>query len=210
MGWDGSGTVQRTDGTRTGATTWAQAKSAGATVNAADHDSHDEDLADAIENCIARDGQNTPSADLPMGGRKHTGVADATAADQYAAYGQLSGLAPPFVPAADVGGTANGITLGGVSPSPASYAAGKGYRFVVEAENTGAVTLKEGTKAAISLRRADGSEMQGGEMQVGMHVTAVYNGANFISDVQRRVWVGTKAQYDALTSKRAGVIYLAT
>ncbi len=38
---------------------------------------------------MTRDGQNSPTADLPMDGHKHTGVAEATERDQYATYGQL-------------------------------------------------------------------------------------------------------------------------
>lgn len=47
------------------------------------------DLGNEIANSIAKDGQTTPTANLPMGGFKHTGVADATARTQYATYGQL-------------------------------------------------------------------------------------------------------------------------
>lgn len=47
------------------------------------------DLIAGLTNVITRDGQSPPTSNLPMGAKKHTGVADATAADQYAAYGQL-------------------------------------------------------------------------------------------------------------------------
>ena len=40
-----------------------------------DADAHDQDLADAIENAVARGRPElTPAANLPMGGRKHTGA----------------------------------------------------------------------------------------------------------------------------------------
>ena len=38
MGWDGSGNFNRTDGNRTGSTTWAQARDASVLVNAPDAD----------------------------------------------------------------------------------------------------------------------------------------------------------------------------
>ena len=116
MGWDGSGNFTRTDGNRVGSTTWAQARDAGALINAPDADHHDQDVADGLENCITKDGQNSPSANLPMNAKKHTGVADAAAATEYAAYGQLLALVSPFVGATGVGGTANAITL---TPTPA-------------------------------------------------------------------------------------------
>ena len=78
MGWDGSGNVVRTDGSRTGASVWDQAKGAGIKIVSGGHDHHDEDLASSIENTVARDGQNSPTSNLPMGGRKHTGVPNAT------------------------------------------------------------------------------------------------------------------------------------
>lgn len=90
MGWNGSGTVNRTDGTRSGASVWTDALAADEDVNAQDHDTHDEDLADAIENCVAKDGQNTPTANLPMGGYKHTGAGSATADGQYVIFDQFA------------------------------------------------------------------------------------------------------------------------
>ena len=126
MGWDGSGNFNRTDGNRTGSTTWAQARDAAVLVNAPDADTHDQDVADGLENCVTKDGQNSPSANLPMNAHKHTGVADAAVATEYAAYGQLLALVSPFVGATNVGGTANAITL---TPTPTitSYTTGKGF-----------------------------------------------------------------------------------
>jgi len=54
MGWDGSGNFNRTDGTRSGATTWNQADTAGVGIVSTDHDTHDEDIASGLENCITR------------------------------------------------------------------------------------------------------------------------------------------------------------
>ena len=45
MPFDGSGNFNRTDGNRTGSTTWAQARDAGALINAPDADHHDQDIA---------------------------------------------------------------------------------------------------------------------------------------------------------------------
>ena len=155
MPFDGSGNFTRTDGGRTGANAWEQARDANRDVLAADHDTHDEDLATGLELAVLRDGQNTPSMDLPMGGYKHTGVADATGNSEYAAFGQVTALILPFVSAADVGGTANAIT---VAPTPAvtSLAAGTGVRFFVETANTGAVTLAVSGLAGVAMLHSDG------------------------------------------------------
>src|SRR6185437_3034241 len=47
------------------------------------------DIATALTASIAYDGQTTPIANLPMGGYKHTNVANASNATDYAAYGQV-------------------------------------------------------------------------------------------------------------------------
>lgn len=48
-----------------------------------------DDIATALTQSISSTGVTVPSANLPMGGFKHTGVADATLSNQYASYGQL-------------------------------------------------------------------------------------------------------------------------
>ena len=47
------------------------------------------DLIAGLGQTITRNGQSPATANLPMGGFKHTAVADATSDDQYAAYGQV-------------------------------------------------------------------------------------------------------------------------
>lgn len=85
------------------------------------------DIAVAIAASIAKDGQTTPTANLPMGNFKHTGVADATARTHYAAAGQVQDSA--FTWCGTAGGTKNALTL---SPTPAitAYAAGQTFRFI--------------------------------------------------------------------------------
>lgn len=62
------------------------------------------DLIAGLTNAVTRDGQSPPTSNLPMAGKKHTGVADATATDQYASYGQLiNGLANILFTAAGAG-----------------------------------------------------------------------------------------------------------
>jgi len=95
MGWNGSGVVVRQTPVASGVTAWADTKAAGdVNITTADHDYQDQDLANAITNTIAKDGQNFPTADLPMNGQKHTGVADAVSNDQYATLRQLIGASP--------------------------------------------------------------------------------------------------------------------
>lgn len=50
------------------------------------------DIATGLTATLARNGESIPTANLPMGGYKHTGAAPATAAGQYLEYSQAIGL----------------------------------------------------------------------------------------------------------------------
>ncbi len=50
------------------------------------------DLAEGLTDALAKNGENVPIANLPMGGYKHTGAAAATAAGQYITWEQAIGL----------------------------------------------------------------------------------------------------------------------
>jgi len=73
MPW-ASGNFTRTDGTRTGTTVWAQAKAALVKIIAADHDTHDQDLATGIDSCLNKDGSNAATGDLDLGNNQITNV----------------------------------------------------------------------------------------------------------------------------------------
>ena len=85
MGWSG-GTYTKGNNATGG---WAGDASLGIGIEAGRHDTQDDDFTGGINNCIAKDGQNTPIANLPMGGFKHTGVANASSNDEYTSQGQL-------------------------------------------------------------------------------------------------------------------------
>jgi hypothetical protein len=85
MAWAG-GTFTRIDGP----TGWQDDAGAGIPIQASLHDTAFNDLAtDGINQCINKTGQNTPTANLPMGGFKHTNCADGSASTDYATFGQV-------------------------------------------------------------------------------------------------------------------------
>ena len=90
MGWT-SGVFRLAAGFASGRDVWGQAEQADRDVRSDDHDAVDNEMADGINNCLTKDGQNEPTGNLPMGGQKHTGVADAEDDDDYAAWGQAKG-----------------------------------------------------------------------------------------------------------------------
>lgn len=87
-GASGSQTYSRTDGTRTGATVWQQAKAASVKIVADGHDTHDQDIATALNAVLKKDGGNTATANIPMGGFLLTGLGTATSAGQSLAWGR--------------------------------------------------------------------------------------------------------------------------
>jgi hypothetical protein len=69
---------------------WANDAANGIDITASRFDTQEGDMATSgFDNCLTRDGQGIATANLPMGGFKHTGVANGTANTDYAAYGQL-------------------------------------------------------------------------------------------------------------------------
>lgn len=74
MPWSGSGTFSLDPAYSPEAT--------GTIIDAARYNGLTSDIADGVSNAIAKDGQNTPTTDLPMGGHVHTGLGEATAAGE--------------------------------------------------------------------------------------------------------------------------------
>ena len=87
MAWSG-GVYTRTNGTYSGALVWTSDAAAAIKILANRHDTHDQDIAAGINNCLTKDGQNTPTADIAWGSFKITSLANGSATTDAAAYGQ--------------------------------------------------------------------------------------------------------------------------
>lgn len=61
----------------------------GTTISSTTTNNTNSDIATALTNCITRDGQSTPSANLPMNAKKLTGLAAGTAAGDSVRYEQV-------------------------------------------------------------------------------------------------------------------------
>lgn len=169
-------TFQRTDGTRTGSEVWQEAKTAAVKIRADAHDTHDEDIGDAISACVFKDGSNF-SADMPLNTHKFTGVENASARTHFAAAGQVQDGAFHYVAAA---GTGDAITLD-LTPSITAYAAGQAFRFKATATNTGATTANVDGVGAVSVKKGpDGATaLAAGDITSGGLYTIVHDGTNF-------------------------------
>ena len=178
MPFDGSGNFTRTDGARSGADLFVQQRTADLDVTDALFDAHQNDIVNGMELAFLRDGQNTPTADLPMNSRKFTGMGNGSAATDSATLGQVNSASGQYVGPSGVGGTPNAITLTPTTPITA-YAAGLQFRFAVEATNTGAATVAISGLSARAIAKGGSTVLEAGDLTVGAMVLVIYDGARF-------------------------------
>lgn len=172
MPWNGSGVFTRQYGT----TGWQTDAAAGVKIVANRHDTNDGDLATGINNCLTKDGQNVPTANLPMGGFKHTGVAVAAALTDYARADQVQNSAFTYL---TIGGTADVITATS-SPAFSAYATGQMFHFVASGTNTTAVTLQiNGIAGAKAVTKNGTVPLTAGDIKSGATYIVVYDGTRF-------------------------------
>lgn len=191
MAWNGAGNFQRTNGSFSGQTVWEDDANAGFDIVDSRHDTHDQDLAQGINNCLTKDGQNSPTANLSMNTYKHTNVGDGSARNQYATVGQLQDQGVQALGL--VGGTANAITAS-MTPTISAYVTGAQYTFKAISSNSGPATLKIDSASAVTIQSA-GAALVGGEIASGQFHTVVYDGTNFQLlnpyNVSAPLWGGT-------------------
>jgi hypothetical protein len=184
MSWGGSApnqTFSRTDGTRSGTTTWQQADAAGVDIISPDHDTHDQDVADGVNACLKKDGGNTATADIPMGGFTLTNIAAAGALTEPARFSDVKNSTATYYPT--VGGTADAITLAGTSAAITAYAAGQRFSFLnTGGPNTGAATVNVDSVGAKDIKRNDGSAtaLSAADMPDNALVIIQYDGTQFL------------------------------
>lgn len=223
MAW-AAGSFSRTNGVNTGSTVWQQDRDAAVNIVANRHDTHDQDLADGINACLHKGGQNTPTANLGMGGYRHTSVGDPSARNEYASVGKVQDGA--FCGVADTGAAdAYAIAL---SPAVTAYAAYQTFWFIAANANTGASTLNVNGLGAKAMKKHHDLALESGDIEAGQLVGVAYDGTNFqmISPVGYKVQqqsdylddilgttpslhsflVGTGSGYSAVTSASAGTI----
>lgn len=173
MSYNGSGTFTRTDGVRSGSSVWQSARDAGVAIEADDHDTHDNDIASGLSNCITKDGQTTLTANIPFSNFKITGLGSGTAANHASNMSQVQDNACKF--GGTAGGSANALTFS-LTPALASYASGMTAVFRANSTNTGATTININGLGAKAVKLSDGSALVGGELQAGLFYEVIYDG----------------------------------
>lgn len=172
--WDGSGNCVRDTGVYTGSSVWASTRDAGRAIRADDMDTHGNTLATGIEGAIAKSGENTPTANLPMGGFEHTNVGSSTARNQYGTVAQIQD--GDYLELGSVSGT-NTITAA-ASPTLSAYATGQVFYFVAAGTNTGATTININAIGAKAIQKLQAA-LASGDITSGDLVQIAYDGTQF-------------------------------
>ncbi|WP_429497243.1 hypothetical protein ACQUFY_11910 [Robbsia andropogonis] len=82
---------------------WQQDAAQGLNIQADRMQGQDQDMANGLSNCITKDGQSTPTANLKMGGFKHTNASAGVADSDYATMAQLNAVSAAINLAIPVG-----------------------------------------------------------------------------------------------------------
>ncbi len=148
----------------------------GTTISSTVQNNTMSDVATALTTCVTKDGQTTPTANLPMGGFKLTGLAVGSAATDSVAVSQLQNPSVNWVAA---GGTADAITAT-YSPAIGSLADGQLCFFRASAANaTTTPTFSPNGLTARTIVLEGGSALRVGEIPAAnAEVILRYNLAN--------------------------------
>lgn len=199
---------------RNGSGTYSRAVSAyvyGTIISQTDVNAEMDDIATALTASLAKDGQTTPTANLPMGTYRHTGVGAAAARTDYARASQVQD--GDLTELASVAGT-NTVTA--TAPiSLAAYAVGQVFQFVPANTNTGAVTLNLSSigAGAVQLR---GKALVGSELVAGVPVTVfvtattpvfeiIGNGAFLMESIRTDIASATTLDLNAVNGRSLNV-----
>jgi hypothetical protein len=159
-----------------GSGVWSALKTlvAGQTITAAEHNAEWANIKGALELARLRDGQNNPSADLPMASARHTGCNDATARTNYATAADIQDAKLTYIAAS---GT-NTVTAT-LAPAISAYVTGAPIWLKQATTNTGAMTINLNSVAAKALKKQNDVAMSAGDIEGGQVYCITYDGTDF-------------------------------
>ena len=132
------------------------------------------DLATGLSTCITKDGQTTPTANIPMGTFKFTNLGVGSAATDSATLGQVQASTTKLVTV-----TGTDTITGTLTPALTAYTAGQMFYFVAGGANTGAVTLNIDGLGARNMTRHGSVALVAGDILSGEVCVVVYDGTRF-------------------------------
>lgn len=132
------------------------------------------DLANGLTTAITKDGQTTPTANIPMGGFRITGLGAAVASTDAVQFAQLQSGTTSYISVTGID-----IITGNLVPALTAYAAGNTFSFVASGTNTGAVTLNIDGLGAKAITRDGSIALFANDITIGKVVTVIYDGTRF-------------------------------
>ena len=175
MGWSG-GTYTRSDGVFTGTQIWQSNRDAGTKIVADRHDTHDQDLATGINQCLNKDGSNAATANLDAGTYKITRVGDGTAHTDAVNAGQIQDGGLIFQ--ATDSGSANAYAIA-LTPVVTAYVAGQVFHFKAANTSTGASTLNVNALGVKNIKKKNDQDIAAGDIEQNAIVSVIYDGTSF-------------------------------
>lgn len=132
------------------------------------------DLATGLSTCITKDGQTTPTANIPMGTFKLINLGVGSAATDSATLGQVQASTTKLITV-----TGTDTITGTLTPALTAYTAGQMFYFVAGGANTGAVTLNIDGLGARNMTRHGSVALVAGDILSGEVCVVVYDGTRF-------------------------------
>lgn len=133
------------------------------------------DIGGALSKTITRDGQSPPTANLPMGGFKLTGLSVGTARTDSARVGDVQDGKITTLTAVSGSNTIAATS----SPLITAYTSGMNFRFIAAAANTAAVTININGLGAVALTKSGAQPLEAGDIAAGAAIQVHYDGTNF-------------------------------
>ncbi|UUX38890.1 hypothetical protein NTJ56_08825 [Burkholderia contaminans] len=155
---------------------WQQDAAQGLNISSSRMQNQDQDIAGGLSICLTKDGQQTPSANLPMGGFHLTNLGNATAQGNATTVQDVQNGSVTTL--TSVSGT-DTITAT-AAPAIGAYAAGQAFDLIAVGSNlTNAVTLNINGLGAKSVVKNGSSPIEIGDFQNGQSFRVRYDGTNF-------------------------------
>jgi hypothetical protein len=147
----------------------------GTTISSSWANSTLSDIATALTNSLAKDGQTTPTANLPMGTYKLTGLGAGSAATDSVNLAQVQNGAATLLSSVSGADTITAVA----NPTLTAYATGNTFRFTSVGANTGAVTINIDSLGAKDLKKFGSTALAAGDIPSGAAVEIYYDGTQF-------------------------------
>lgn len=173
--------------------TWTSDAGIGIGIEAGRHDAQDNDFTTGINQCLNKDGSNSATGNLNLGGFRYTNSAAATARTDLAQVAQVQD--GDYIWLGTTGGTATAQTAT-ATPAITAYKAGQKFRMKIGASlgSTGSTatahTLNVNSLGAKNIvNNEDGTNPTIGTWVAGAIMEVIYDGTNFVIDNDPGGWL---------------------